>query len=152
MNSQAKADGRSFRISPRTDGNFKDAGVSSDGRIAWTLSPDSFADSKLYLQGLKADGAPTGDPFVVFASAQNLLLDGDVSNPLPGNKRFAAYLTYDPNATNGGSVFVPIRKRVDRSKDWIGQDSRGGIRGARLRAFWIHRNRSKRAFCSVRDQ
>lgn len=106
MNSQAKADGRSFRISPRTDGNFMDAGVSSDGRIAWTISPNSFEDSKLYLQGLKADGAPTGDPFVVFGSAQNLLLDGDVSNPLAGNKRFAAYLTYNPNVTNAGSVFV----------------------------------------------
>lgn len=105
LNSQAKADGRSFRVSPRTDVNFMDAGVSSDGRIAWTIAPNSFPDSKLYLQALKADGTPTGDPFVIFGSAQNLLLDADVSNPLPGNKRFAAYTTYTTSG-NLGSVFV----------------------------------------------
>lgn len=105
VNQKEKWDGRVFRVSPRTDGNSH-GGAASDGRMAWSISP-TFVDGVLYLQPLKADGIPTGDPAVAGASpGGEFLAYADVSNPLPGGKRFVVYNSVTTGFPEVGSVYL----------------------------------------------
>lgn len=91
LDGKQKWDGRLFRISPRTDGNSFGGGVSSDGLMAWSISPAS-QEGLLFVQPLKADGIPTGDPETVGASPSGeSIASADISNPLAGGKRFVVF-------------------------------------------------------------
>lgn len=85
LNSKGNFSGTSFRLSPRTDGNMANGGVSADGLMAFAKAPGP--NDKLYIQPL-SNGHPVGDPVIV---ANGEIDSADISNPLSGGIRFVVY-------------------------------------------------------------
>jgi hypothetical protein len=90
------ADATSWRLSPRTDGGHETGGVTADGFLAFSNNFDSPAD-KLYIQLLRPDGIPTGDPVVV---ATDSIASADVSNILAAGARFVLFVTSNAGIQN----------------------------------------------------
>jgi len=87
LGSSGDPNGRSFRISPRTDGSNEEGGVSADGRVAFTNNSAS-PDDRIYLQALQANGLPVNSPVVMKAGDFDSV---DVSGVLAGNVRYVVY-------------------------------------------------------------
>lgn len=92
VNMAGHFDGDSWRISPRTEGNFVFAGVSADGLAAWSTAHLDLGD-KMFIQPLRvANGLPDGVPFVVASSADNQVIYlGDITDELPNGLRIVVY-------------------------------------------------------------
>jgi len=93
-------DGTTFRLSPRTDGGNDEGGISSDGKVAYSVDFDPDVE-RLYLQPLNNNHRPDGDPMVVASSPD---IDSvDVTNPLANGKRFVSF--YDDSVD---TIFVQV--------------------------------------------
>lgn len=108
LTSDRRWNGRSFRLSPASEGCFLQGGVSADGRMAWSAPCagwwNTIPSFNLQLQPLREDGTAVGAPSV---AAPVGVQYADVSNPLPDGKRLVAYFSVNPNnPRNNPSVYV----------------------------------------------
>lgn len=125
LTSTGKLNGVSNRMTPRTALGDKTITVSADGLMAvtnvekhwegwdpgFTVFNDDDLEEHIYAQPLNANHLPVGDPFVIGNSGPQVGAT-DVSNVLPGNKRWVVYNTRSTDdvdsSNNDNLVLQPI--------------------------------------------
>lgn len=119
MTSNGTWDGDSWRVNPRINNLLQiQVGVSPDGEMSWgTNANDSIPVAKVFLQGLRENGRPIGDPNV--AASGPFIGGADLSDPLPNGRRLfvfepisadfsqLSYAVQQVNGTTGQKIGAP---------------------------------------------
>lgn len=105
IDSKGKPDGISWRLSPRTEKSLFNAGVAADGGAVWAIASDETDHTTVLVQGLKSNGRP--DSRIEGYKTISEIQSGDLTNILPGNRRFLLFRKYegDFNEFNTTSQF-----------------------------------------------
>lgn len=121
-------DGSKWRVNPRVaDLITSNVGVSPDGGMSWSVVlNNSVPSSKIFLQGLKSNGLPIGDPNV---GANGIyVFSVDMSNKLPNGRRFVAVRDHAPpfnmitqqvNGTTGDRIGKPHLLNNLYNNGWV---------------------------------
>lgn len=98
-----KLKGKTWRLSPRTEGSLFNAGVAPDGGAVWAIASDATNHTTVYVQGLGANGKP--DKRIEGYATREEFQSGDLTNVLSDNRRFLIYRRFtgpfdDTNTTS----------------------------------------------------
>lgn len=114
VNADGSLNGSHWRLIPRVNGigNGGSAGVTADGRLAYgaTFYPNA---GKFFVQFLRADGRPTGNPVLI---ASGDIRQTDISNVLSGNRRLAVYVSKDTNLLMSQFIDATTGARIGSSR------------------------------------
>lgn len=114
VNADGSLNGSHWRLMPRINGfgNGGSAGVTADGRMAYGATIDA-KSGKYYVQFLREDGRPTGNPTLI---ASGNIRYTDVSNVLPGGRRLAVYWNKDTQQLLSQMIDAATGSRLGSAK------------------------------------